>query len=282
MAQYSVRHQCGHGVTHCLYGPEAGRTRRIEWLETVDCLECAREVRSGLAADSSARAGLPPLAGSPKQIAWAEKLRADALAAGENQVALREIGLDHNFLKAARAAGVDLDEIRRRYPALAAAAQKARSGLETQTSARWWIDNRDGLRHHVRSAWEGLIPDLFSDARAAVQAWARQEKAKRDVEAAEAEALRLAKMARQREAEAAMYERIGTFRVASVQCTQDNIKAVGEDGRVAEGYVCEDTNDWVIFQVGDDTFSSLSPQAERIASDALAAWNAGRASGKNG
>jgi hypothetical protein len=153
MAQYSVRHQCGHGVTHCLYGPEAGRTRRIEWLETVDCLECAREVRSGLAADSNARAGLPPLAGSPKQIAWAEKLRADALAAGENQVALREIGLDHNFLKAARAAGVDLDEIRRRYPALAAAAQKARSGLETQTSARWWIDNRDGLRHHVRSAW---------------------------------------------------------------------------------------------------------------------------------
>lgn len=73
MAKYHVKHQCGCTVTHHLIGKVDARESRIGWLKTTDCLECQN------AAAVDANGSLPALSGSPKQISWAETLRATRL-----------------------------------------------------------------------------------------------------------------------------------------------------------------------------------------------------------
>ncbi|KAI93541.1 hypothetical protein T281_16050 [Rhodomicrobium udaipurense JA643] len=94
-----ITHTCGHEADHDL----RGRTRRNlgssksqrDWLakkraEEIcpDCAEKAlaekRAAESAAAAQTAAEAGLPPLVGTPRQVAWAETIRADALTRREN------------------------------------------------------------------------------------------------------------------------------------------------------------------------------------------------------
>jgi len=85
------------------------------------CPKCSAKIREQInqaAAKSNAQAGLPPLVGSQKQVAWAEMVRKQKI---------RSIILDHCSLK-------KLDKDR-----LKAAAEN----LKSRTAAAWWIDNRD-------------------------------------------------------------------------------------------------------------------------------------------
>lgn len=73
MAKYTVTHSCGHEREYQLYGKHTERDRKLEWLEAQECPACrkAREIER-----ATEGVELPALEGSPKQIAWAESIRA--------------------------------------------------------------------------------------------------------------------------------------------------------------------------------------------------------------
>jgi len=79
MAKYSTKcERCGREMTVELFGKMEYRRYRLEnW--TWICEECKakeREEENRRAAEANASNGLPNLNGSPKQIAWAETIRA--------------------------------------------------------------------------------------------------------------------------------------------------------------------------------------------------------------
>lgn len=83
MAKYNVKFSCGHTATIELYGKEKDRQRKIAWYEENGlCPDCYRkqqekekEAAAEKAAAEASNLGLPELIGSPKQIAWADKIR---------------------------------------------------------------------------------------------------------------------------------------------------------------------------------------------------------------
>lgn len=127
MANYTVNYSCGHSVVKQLVGKHADRERYMTWAaERGSCAAC-------LAADKAKRFeaieiehGLPALAGSEKQIAWARGIRAEKIE--EVQA----------FFAAARAqAPADKLEL---YAQQVAVTMQA---LAEKASASWWIDRRD-------------------------------------------------------------------------------------------------------------------------------------------
>jgi len=129
MAKYLIKHSCGHEEEHSLFGPYKDRDRKEEWLKSRLCSECwraeqekQRERQNQEAAKANAEAGLPTLTGSPKQVTWAETIRAAKLA--------------------------DLPSLRispekaQANPEGAAKAQAALDQFIGQISAAWWIDHR--------------------------------------------------------------------------------------------------------------------------------------------
>jgi hypothetical protein len=140
MAKYDINYACGHDGEEQLYGKGADRESYIQWAEQHKlCPECwavkkaqDRYDENAKAAAANQSAGLPTLAGSPKQIAWAETIRAKALAASGNQI---RSDADACIAKAPAD----------KHPLLRAvldAMRAARAELEAQTSAKWWIDHR--------------------------------------------------------------------------------------------------------------------------------------------
>lgn len=119
---------CGHTYREQQYGPHRGRESRTAWLEGRDCPDCYTERKkaehaaaSAIAAENNKAADLPALTGSPKQIAWAETIRAEKIAQ-LNALAARLAG-GSNEGKVAMARTIIADRIAR-------------------TSAKYWIDNR--------------------------------------------------------------------------------------------------------------------------------------------
>lgn len=86
MPRYIITHACGHDAEHLIDGPGRERAYWIDKETERICLTCRKERRNAAHAQESARSaaanaalGLPSLLGTPKQIAWAETLRAKAL-----------------------------------------------------------------------------------------------------------------------------------------------------------------------------------------------------------
>jgi hypothetical protein len=87
MAKYNVTYQCGHEGVVELYGKHTARESKLAWMsENMVCPECYAAQRDAARAKETAKAekvadsnGWPKLTGSPKQIAWAETLRAKKL-----------------------------------------------------------------------------------------------------------------------------------------------------------------------------------------------------------
>lgn len=79
-------------------------------------------------AEQAEKQGLPKLIGSEKQVAWAERIRRDALIS------------DHNVLRPD-------NEIQNH--AQFSLAKEARKYLESQTSAAWWLENRNRVNTYV-------------------------------------------------------------------------------------------------------------------------------------
>lgn len=171
MAKYDVTHSCGHEVTHQIYGKHSGfggRESKIEWLSGQPCLECKRAAEaaerakaSAVAAEANVSAGLPALTGSDKQIAWAESIRAAAIAklGGTPEIA-------HHLSEAAKAE-------------LSDALVLIRSEITDQAAAKWWIENRDEdvvsnparwMRDQLKSRHEALAPTAAAEIAARLAA----------------------------------------------------------------------------------------------------------------
>lgn len=126
--KYYITHTCGHRMMHQLFGPTANREEILARLETEECDDCRAErikrERAERKAEAEAAAQKTPFAavldvplrGSPKQVAWAEGIRSDAVA------------------KAARAAEDGIIK-----PEAVQIFVDAYSGLK---ESRWWIDHR--------------------------------------------------------------------------------------------------------------------------------------------
>lgn len=124
MAKYEVTcPTCEETYTVNLTGPHRDRKWRLEnWDWTCDeCREKARQEENQKAAEANIAAGLPPLTGSEKQVAWAETIRKQKIATLDEAIQHREMS-DR----------VDKDRF---FAAV--------ESLKNKSEARWWIDNRD-------------------------------------------------------------------------------------------------------------------------------------------
>lgn len=129
MATFTITHACGDTVTHKIFGTNANgeRQKQAEYLSTRLCSDCYKKAQTEQAQKENQQNGLPELVGTPKQIAWAEKIRAEKLAQLKKEV---------------------LDNLDKNHPFYAQVMGK----IETVThnnSASYWIDNRGvsfGLR----------------------------------------------------------------------------------------------------------------------------------------
>ncbi len=128
--QYTVKRSCGHLETFRLYGPSKERESRLQWLRTQPCRECRR--REQYEAARAQTAELPALFGSPKQIAWATKIRATQLLAIEEELAKMEAMAERTPDAATQASNA----------CILAQVKSAIVQIKAQSDARWWIDHR--------------------------------------------------------------------------------------------------------------------------------------------
>ena len=88
MAKYSITYKCGHTCDTQLFGTYKSRERYIEWAkDNKFCPECAeakvrehRRKENEASAQEAQECGYIELQGSPKQVAWANSIRAKAIA----------------------------------------------------------------------------------------------------------------------------------------------------------------------------------------------------------
>lgn len=137
MSKYDITYACGHKGSINIVGPYKNRDQIAERESRKLCPECYsaklaadRAAASAAAAEQAKATGLPALTGSDKQIAWAETIRANAVA----QLAKLSAYLDTADANPA-ATEAQRTAIRLGRDAIASAL--------AQTEARAWIDSRD-------------------------------------------------------------------------------------------------------------------------------------------
>jgi hypothetical protein len=89
MAKYSITHTCGHEQTIQIVGPEKDRASKADWYRSQPCTTCKRANK--LSEDAAATAHMAALIGSPKQVTWATKIRAEANAEINRFVGAKEL-----------------------------------------------------------------------------------------------------------------------------------------------------------------------------------------------
>ena len=127
-----LRCKCGHAETIQIYGKVSGRDNQAAYEQTKLCYECykaeqsaKRAAESHNAAEAAKSSGLPALVGSDKQIAWAETIRAAALAEIEPlRETMEKVPQDHPNIKSAKSALEIINKVAGR------------------ASAKDWIDTR--------------------------------------------------------------------------------------------------------------------------------------------
>ena len=155
MAQYSIEHVCGHTRTAHIIGPGSRRESRAQWLAGTLCNSCWQEGRDRGRAEQSERdaaanrvAGLPALAGSPKQVDWAETIRAEQLGMldRERDVLTRRLGLGTHGAAESESDGA------------LEAVETARAALSEIAESRWFIDHKTwGVGALARLAARGQL-----------------------------------------------------------------------------------------------------------------------------
>lgn len=133
MAKYEVTFKCGCTRIVELLGKYNDREKRMRWLATQECDECARERLNQSAKEKSQKRGLPNLIGSEKQIVWATTIR-ESFASENDQI--------NDLCKfAEEKAGLNASQLRD----FKAAMEKLREvvvGDLSNTSASYWIERR--------------------------------------------------------------------------------------------------------------------------------------------
>jgi len=138
MAKTTINHSCGHSQVVELYGSLADRERKIKWLEREGlCSACYKAAKDQERIEESAKAAeankadyLPALEGTPKQIAWAEQIRAKVMPqidgmVGKGLQKISEQGTPEGSEWQIEAITKWHDQIRAR------------------NQAAWWIERRD-------------------------------------------------------------------------------------------------------------------------------------------
>lgn len=156
MSKYTITHTCGHSETVQICGPSCNRESEVAYLESRLCAICFaakcatdRQAANAAAAVANAAAGLPALLGSPKQIAWAESIRAAAIADLDKRLA---------------AARAQIDRLPYMFRAVAQEAIVAIDGIRGKASAAWWIDHRNDVLAEVRyiASTDNLLAYIYA------------------------------------------------------------------------------------------------------------------------
>lgn len=120
--KYTITHSCGHEERLELFGPRSQREWRIKKAEEEMCDDCYSEWKTAQCAQQNKELGLPELTGTEKQIAWAEKIRYQAMDE------LTRIGkLVHEDKQDQFREGLNL--------------------IYGKEQASWWIDHRDQFEY---------------------------------------------------------------------------------------------------------------------------------------
>lgn len=135
--KYEIKHSCGHVETVQLIGKGSDRERRIAWLESQPCPECRRAAEAEHAQKVAEEYALPDLVGSEKQIAWANKIRANVISRYESAEKNREI------IPAKDGGKVLCIRYNQFLPVSQEMLDGAYQRLLSHESASWWIDMRD-------------------------------------------------------------------------------------------------------------------------------------------
>lgn len=154
MALYRITRRCGHDDEVQLYGTNARGQRDMQAEQEAQrlCRPCLDKERATVASEHAARAadlGLPELTGSPKQVVWAETLRAGALTEVDAWKAEVDAWVAEHPDAADEAA------------TLGAAVDAA---VRNHTDAKWWIDYRATLLHNLRKEAQGTHDEDSEDA----------------------------------------------------------------------------------------------------------------------
>lgn len=124
MAWYEGTYSCGHEGRTQVYGPTKDRQRKADYyFETHMCPECwkrEQERKAQAAAKVAQDMGFAELTGSPKQISWAENIRASMFSILVNHPEYRDV-----------VEGI----------------------AKTETSAKFYIDNRDALEFIINKKY---------------------------------------------------------------------------------------------------------------------------------
>lgn len=125
--KYTVKHCCGHEEVHTLFGKRDQREWRLAKLAEEKCSECQAKDRAAFnekKAQENKEAGLPELAGTPKQVAWAESIRSEKI---------KELEKLKSYIS---------DNIRPEAKHMLDGVLKIIDDTINQTSAEEWINNR--------------------------------------------------------------------------------------------------------------------------------------------
>ncbi|WP_070017076.1 hypothetical protein [Streptomyces nanshensis] len=158
MAQQRITFACGHIKTVQLSGPARQRESRARWLAESECLTCRNAQQDRERAEASERnaaanraAGLPELEGSPKQVAWAETIRAEMLDEMARQKT-RFTELLEDEVSRRRA------DVRKNQEQQLRCIETVLAALREIATARWFIDHHDdGWISLASLAAEGLL-----------------------------------------------------------------------------------------------------------------------------
>lgn len=134
MSKVTITHTCGHVVEHEVTGSLALRQWKIDRLFAEPCWECRKAAMAADALRAAQVAGLPPLDGTPKQVAWAVTIRQaklDEMDTWREEVA--EAGVES--VKAGRATS---EQVRAAMDEL----DRWLSSLRGETAAKFWIERR--------------------------------------------------------------------------------------------------------------------------------------------
>lgn len=166
MAWYTITHLCGHNERHQLTGNSRTREWRAGKLAEELCSDCyvaERDAVNARIAAANEAAGLPPLTGSEKQIAWAETIRAAIIEQADAWLE-EAIKAEPESLQA---------------EAVVMAAEVKRL-IRAETKASWWIDNRarridDLIQPLVKQAMDAYDRGLIAGTPAAAEEYLVEE-----------------------------------------------------------------------------------------------------------
>lgn len=167
--KHTITHACGHTITHDIFGRVRDRDGKERWLAERPCLSCCREGENAANAQAAAKAGLPALTGSEKQVAWATTVRqkligrvraAIANAACDLRTAgfagqaeqitelsvggTAELSVAADMLdESAELVSATDDDLAEELTSIVAACRAWVGAANGTADARWWIDHRD-------------------------------------------------------------------------------------------------------------------------------------------